>query len=77
MPDSTHYARIGQIGGLVTSSRIDTSERGRKGQQGLFAKFYRETAPELPEDERHRRAEAALKAHFARMRQKQIAGKAQ
>jgi hypothetical protein len=70
--DSAHYKRIGSIGGYVTSSRIDPRERGRAGQQGLFKKFLADVDPTLPEDERERRARAAMSAHFARMRQSSV-----
>lgn len=70
--DPGFHARIGSIGGYVTSSRIDPRERGRKGQQGLFNKFLADVDPSLPEDERERRARAAMSAHFARMRQRGV-----
>lgn len=66
--DRTHYQRIGQIGGLVTSSRVDVHERARKGQQGLFEKFLAEQPANLDGEERERRARAALAAHFSRIR---------
>lgn len=68
--DPSFHARIGQIGGLVTSSRIDVHERARKGQQGLFEKFLAQQDTALVGDERERRARAAMAAHFAQIRLK-------
>ena len=50
-------------------SKEDPAEQGRKMRAGLDAKFLREVDPnnELPEAERHRRAECARKAYYQRL----------
>jgi hypothetical protein len=50
-------------------SREDPTEQGRVMRAGLDAKFLREVDPdnELPEPERHRRAECARKAFYQRL----------
>jgi hypothetical protein len=68
--DPGFHKRIGQIGGYITASRIDVSERARKGQQGLFEKFLAEQDTNLDGDERARRARTAMAAHFAKIRLK-------
>jgi hypothetical protein len=61
-------AVAGQIGGLTTAGRHDMHEQAKVGQQGLRTKFYRETDPSLPEEERWKRADRLLRAHLARLR---------
>jgi hypothetical protein len=62
-------ARLGQLGGLTTSSRHDPSTYTAKARATFLARFLDEVDPlhELPDEERQRRAEAARRAHFARL----------
>lgn len=50
-------------------SREDPAEQGRRMRAGFERKFLDEVDPErtLPEHERHRRAEAARRAFYARL----------
>jgi hypothetical protein len=66
---SERAARIGRIGGLVTSSRTDGFERTQAARDTFRAQFLDQVDPDhkLPEAERLRRAEAARKAHMARL----------
>jgi hypothetical protein len=66
---SDRAARLGQIGGLTTSSRHDPSIYTAKARETFLARFLDDVDPnhELPDDERQRRALAARRAHFARL----------
>lgn len=50
---------------LIRWSKENPAANAARGQAGLQDKFYRETDPSLPEDERRRRAHAAFRAHMA------------
>jgi hypothetical protein len=65
----TELALIGRIGGLTTASRYDGREITAKARATFRASFEREVDPDgtLPEPERLRRAEAARRAHYARL----------
>lgn len=58
-----------RIAALTRWSREDPRPNALRANAGLMAKFLREVDPEgvLPEPERNRRADAAKKAHFARL----------
>jgi hypothetical protein len=58
-----------RIAALTRWSREDPGPATKKARDGFNASFEREVDPEgiLPEPERLRRAEAAKKAHFARL----------
>lgn len=58
-----------QIAALTRWSQEDPAANAARGQAGLLAKFEREVDPAgvLPSAERTRRAEAARKAHMARL----------
>jgi hypothetical protein len=60
---SSRHRRAALIGWAFEA---DPSARGRRGQEGLQARFLREVDPpgSLPEPERQRRAERLRKAHF-------------
>ena len=60
---------IGRIGGLTTSATTDSLERLKPAHDAFMQRFIDEVDPhrELSEPERFRRAEAAKKAHFARL----------
>lgn len=45
----------------------DPTGSGVRGQNGLLQKFYNETDPTLPEDERWRRAERLRRAHMSEL----------
>lgn len=65
--DPQHYAMLGKIGGHTRAATGDMAAMGRGGQAGLVRKFFNETDPTLPEDERWRRAEHLRKAHMHRI----------
>lgn len=58
-----------RIAALTRWSRENPATAAARGQAGLAARFEREVDPEglLPHPERVRRAEAARKAHMARL----------
>lgn len=59
------------IAALTRWSKEDPTENALRGQAGLRNKFLRQVdqeTPGLPEPERHRRAEAAYRAHMKRLR---------
>ena len=60
---------IGRIGGFALHSKYDSKEITRAARTAFLAKWAREVDPDgvLPEVERNRRAESALKAHMARL----------
>jgi hypothetical protein len=59
----------GRIGAYRLHSQYDSKEITRAARTAFLAKWAREVDPDgvLPEAERDRRAEAALKAHMARL----------
>jgi hypothetical protein len=59
----------GRIGGLRRSALYDGAEMTRRAREAFQEKFLEEVDPDriLSETERHRRAEAARKAHYARL----------
>lgn len=59
----------GRIGAYALHSKYDSREITRAARAAYLAKWTREVDPQgvLPEDERDRRAEAALKAHMAKL----------
>ena len=59
----------GRIGGLTKAARHSPSELTGPAQAGFLRRFRVEVDPEgiLPEAERERRANAALRAHMARL----------
>lgn len=65
--DPGHMALIAKIGGHMKAATHDMSEFARSGQQGLMQKFFDQTDPSLPEDERWRRAEQLRRAHMSRI----------
>jgi len=62
-------AAAGRIGGYVTASRHNSLQNTAKARETFLASFVDQVDPDrsLPEQERLRRAEAARKAHFARL----------
>jgi hypothetical protein len=67
--DPAEMALRGRIGGLVQKSRHDPRLTTQAARATFLNSFEQLVDPEgkLPEAERQRRAEAARKAHFARM----------
>ena len=63
------HALAGRIGGLVTASRHDPRDYTSAARRAILARFERDVDPDakLPEDERKRRARAALAAHMTRL----------
>ncbi len=59
----------GRIGAYALHAQRDPRETTAKARSTFLAKFEQEVDPDgvLPESERLRRAEAAKKAHFARL----------
>ncbi len=59
----------GRIGAYTLHATHDPKQTTAKARASFLAKFEREVDPDgvLPEAERLRRAEAAKRAHFARM----------
>ena len=59
----------GKLGGLANAAKNDPRDYTARARSTFLAKFEHEVDPDgiLPEGERLRRAEAAKKAHFARM----------
>lgn len=66
---STHEerSRVGRLGGLVNAAMHDPREYTKPARRAFIQRFYDQTDPSLPEAERHRRAEALLKAHMLRL----------
>jgi hypothetical protein len=62
-------ALLGRIGAYALHARHDPRETTRKAREAFLARFLDQVDPDrtLPEPERLRRAEAARKAHFARL----------
>jgi hypothetical protein len=65
--DHASMALRGRIGAYVQKSRHDPRELTKAGRAAFNARFLAEVDPDLPEAERHRRAEEARKAYFARL----------
>jgi hypothetical protein len=67
--DSREMSRRGRIGGYAQKARHDPRETTRKARESFRARFYQQVDPDgvLPDAERERYAEAALKAHMARL----------
>ena len=59
----------GKIGAYALHSKYDSREITRAARAAYLAKWANEVDPEgvLPEDERDRRAESALKSHMAKL----------
>jgi hypothetical protein len=66
---SQHFATLGRIGAAVTHSRWDAHDTTRAATEAQLARFDRQVDPDgkLPEQERVRRAKAALSAHMTRL----------
>ncbi len=58
-----------RLAAYTLHSRVDGAEHTKPAQRGFLAKFERQVDPErqLSEEERQRRAHAALKAHMTRL----------
>ena len=67
--DSRDMARRGRVSAHTTHSRHDSRRLTERAREQFFAKFIDEVDPNrsLPEDERLRRADHAMKAHLARI----------
>ncbi len=78
MVDRAEMARRGRIGGYVTAARHDSREQTAKARQVFRDRFLIEVDPDgtLSVEERTRRAEAARKAHYARMAAHSVASRA-
>src|SRR4051812_23150417 len=67
----THHEAVlrGRIGAYAQHATHDTRETTARARAAFLSRFDRQVDPErvLPEAERRRRAEAAKKAHFARL----------
>jgi hypothetical protein len=61
--------QVARIGGLARSARYDGREVTSAARRGFMARFEDEVDPDrrLPPDERARRAQAAMRAHMARL----------
>jgi hypothetical protein len=62
----------GRIGAFALHARHDPKETTKPARAAFLARFEAEVDPErrLPEDERRRRAHAAMRAHMARLARK-------
>jgi hypothetical protein len=71
---SQYFATLGRIGASVTHSRYDAEELTRAATVAQLARFDRQVDPDgtLPEQERERRAKAALSAHMTRLALKSV-----
>jgi hypothetical protein len=56
-----------RIAAYSMHAKHDVRETTRKARETYRAQFYREIPEDLPQAERDRRAEAAFKAHMARL----------
>jgi hypothetical protein len=76
--DTKEMARRGRLGGLATASRHDSREITAPARRAFRDKFLIAVDPEgtLPVEERHRRAEAARKAFYARLAQLSVIARA-
>jgi hypothetical protein len=66
---SQYFATLGRIGASVTHSRWDARDLTQAATEAQLARFDREVDPDgkLPEQERERRAKAALSAYMTRL----------
>lgn len=66
---SQYFATLGRIGAAVTHSRWDAEDLTRAATKAQLARFDRLVDPDgkLPQEERERRAKAALSAHMTRL----------
>ena len=66
---ASDMALRGRIGGLVKASRYDRDGLTSAARNAFLERFEDEVDPErgLPEEERARRAKAALRAHMTRL----------
>lgn len=67
MISAQEAAMRGRIGGLMKSANHDTREATTPARAAFLRQFLDAQPADLPESERQRRAEAALKAHMARL----------
>jgi hypothetical protein len=67
-------SRIARMGALAQQAKYPTSETTRAAHKGFKAKFLRQVDPDglLPEAERERRADAAMRLHMARLAHKSV-----
>jgi hypothetical protein len=61
--------QVARIGGLTRAARYDGREVTGAARRGFMARFEDEVDPDgqLPQGERQRRAQAAMRAHMARL----------
>jgi hypothetical protein len=77
MPAADHTERV-LIARVAAHTRwaaeADRTAATAPARRGLIARFERQVDPDglLPEDERQRRAQSALRAHMARMAQRSV-----
>jgi hypothetical protein len=64
----------GRIGAFALHARHDPRETTKPARAAFLARFEAEVDPErrLPEEERRRRAHAAMRAHMARLARKRV-----
>lgn len=67
MSVSPDRSAAGRLGALVQQSRNDPKVYTAKARARFLERFYADLDPSLPDAEKHRRAEAALKAHMLRL----------
>lgn len=74
MPKDPIRQAAGRIGGLTKASRYGPEELTGPARRAFLASFAEKVDPDgvLPEEERARRAEAAMRAHFARLALKSV-----
>lgn len=65
--DPEEMSRRGRIGAHVLHSRYDGRELTKNAREAFRKQFLDQVDPNLPEDERQRRAEHLRKAHYARL----------
>jgi hypothetical protein len=68
--DPIDRSMIARQAALSRWAKEDPSANAARGQAGLLRKFYDQTDPDLPEAERHRRAECARRAHMVKLARK-------
>jgi hypothetical protein len=56
-----------RIGGYSRWAKEDPRKGTKPAREGFMRRFCEQTSDDLPEAERHRRAEAALRAHMTRL----------
>jgi hypothetical protein len=64
---SSEAALAGRIGGLTLAATHNPQEYTARARATFLASFLEAIPAHLPEEERLRRAEAARRAHFARL----------